>query len=64
MAQISSYIVHYNEVRLRSALGYITPADRLCGLAEEIAAERDRKLEQARSRRRLNASENQLAIAS
>ena len=64
MAQISSYIVHYNEVRLHSAIGYITPADRLCGLAEEIAAERDRKLEEARSRRRLNASENQLAIAS
>ena len=30
----------------------------------EIAAARDRKLEEARSRRRLKASENQLAIAS
>jgi len=63
MSQISSYIVHYNEVRLHSAIGYITPADRLCGLAEEIAAERDRKLEEARARRRRGTNEERLAIA-
>lgn len=38
--------------RLHSALGYITPADKLNGLEEVIFAERDRKLEQARERRR------------
>ena len=43
---------HYNEVRLHSALGYITPADKLAGLEDVIFAERDRKLEEARGQRR------------
>ena len=63
MSQIRSYILHYNEVRLHSAIGYITPADRLCGLDKEIAAERDRKLEEARARRRSTANNERLAIA-
>ena len=33
-------------------LGYVTPADKLIGLEKEIFAERDRKLEEARERRR------------
>jgi len=45
-------VEHYNCVRLHSALGYVTPADKLNGLAEEIHAKRDRKLEAARERRR------------
>ena len=61
--QISGYVKHYNEVRLHSAIGYITPADCLCGLTEEIHAERDRKLEEARSRRR-QVSDQSLAMAS
>jgi putative transposase len=36
---------------LHSALGYVTPADKLTGLEKEIFAERDRKLEEARQRR-------------
>ena len=48
---VSSYVEHYNHVRLHSAVGYITPADKLYGLAEVIFAERDRKLEEARQRR-------------
>jgi putative transposase len=48
---VASYVKHYNEVRLHSALRYITPADKLAGLEEEIFAERDRKLEEARARR-------------
>jgi transposase InsO family protein len=50
--RISSYVAHYNTVRLHSALGYVTPADKLIGLEKEIFDERDRKLEEARERRR------------
>lgn len=50
---VAAYVEHYNGVRLHSAIGYVTPADKLNGLAEEIHAERDRKLEEARERRRL-----------
>jgi transposase InsO family protein len=47
-----TYVVHYNEVRLHSAVGYVTPMDKLAGLEEEIFSERDRKLEAARDRRK------------
>jgi putative transposase len=47
----ATYVEHYNTVRLHSALGYVTPADKLAGLDVEIFAERDRKLEEARERR-------------
>jgi transposase InsO family protein len=49
---VASFVTHYNEVRLHSALGYLTPADKLAGLEQAIFAERDRKLEVARQRRR------------
>ena len=49
-AKLSGYVAHYNH-RLHSAIGYVTPADKLNGLAAEIHAERDRKLEKARARR-------------
>jgi len=49
--KVASYVDHYNQVRLHSALGYITPADKLAGLEDVIFAERDRKLEEARQRR-------------
>jgi putative transposase len=48
---VSSYVDHYNDARLHSALGYLTPADKLNGLDHVIFAERDRKLEEARQRR-------------
>lgn len=48
---VSTYVEHYNHVRLHSAVGYITPADKLNGLADVIFAERDRKLDEARQRR-------------
>jgi len=62
--QISTYVKHYNEVRLYSAIGYITPADCLCGLGDQIHAERDRKLEEARVRRRTKSKDKSLALAS
>jgi transposase InsO family protein len=50
--RVTSEFVHtYNEQRLHSALGYITPRDMLEGRQQAIHAERDRKLEAARERR-------------
>ena len=49
---VEDFVNHYNHKRLHSAIGYITPADMLAGRAAEIFAERDRKLEAARERRR------------
>lgn len=48
---VASFVKHYNHVRLHSAIGYLTPADKLAGREQEIFAERDRKLEAARERR-------------
>jgi transposase InsO family protein len=49
---VEKYIVHYNTVRLHSAIGYVTPADKLNGRDQEIFKERDRKLEEARELRK------------
>ena len=51
---VSKYVDQYNNDRLHSALGYITPADKLHGREEEIFAERDRKLHEAREKRARN----------
>ena len=50
---VSRYVEHYNMVRLHSAIGYVTPKDKLEGRETEIFAERDRKLAAARQRRRV-----------
>jgi putative transposase len=50
---VSGYVDHYNNVRLNSAVGYITPKDMLAGRQLEIQAERDRKLEAARKQRQI-----------
>jgi transposase InsO family protein len=49
---VSDYVTHYNEVRLHSAVGYVTPQDKLEGREAEIFAERDRKLADAREYRK------------
>ena len=49
---VGEFVEHYNTVRLHSALGYVTPKDRLESRHTEIYAARDRKLEAARAARR------------
>ena len=49
---VARYVGYYNTVRLHSALGYVTPQAKLDGREKEIFAARDRKLEQARERRK------------
>lgn len=49
---VGKYVKEYNELRLHSAIGYITPKDKLEGNADRIHLERDRKLEGARQARK------------
>jgi len=58
--RVAEYVRHYNEARLHSAIGYVTPADKLAGLEKAIFAERDRKLEEARARRQRARQEERL----
>jgi len=50
---VQGYVEHYNNTRLNSAIGYITPKDMLAGRQQEIHSERDRRLEKARRQRQL-----------
>jgi putative transposase len=49
---VADYVVHYNTVRLHSAIGYVAPKDKLEGRDREIFAARDRKLSEAREHRK------------
>ena len=49
---VARYVQHYNTVRLHSAIGYITPADKLAGREEAIFQQRDQRLAAARDWRR------------
>lgn len=50
---IADFVTHYNHVRLHSAIGYVTPADKLAGREQAIWDARDRTLEAAREHRRI-----------
>ena len=49
---VAEFVTEYNTHRLHSAIGYVTPQDMLDGRQAEIQADRDKKLEAARERRR------------
>jgi putative transposase len=49
---VSDFVVHYNTVRLHSAIGYVSPKDKLEGRDKDIFDQRDRKLTEARERRK------------
>ena len=49
---VEGYVEHYNNVRLNSAIGYITPKDMRAGHQQEIQVERDRKLDAAKEQRK------------
>lgn len=48
---VTEFTDHYNQTRLHSAIGYVTPQDKLEGRDRDIFTERDRKLAEARQRR-------------
>jgi putative transposase len=50
---VDGYLEHYNNVRLNSAVGYVTPMDMQAGPHQEIHVDRDRKLEAARKQRQI-----------
>jgi transposase InsO family protein len=57
---VAHFVRHYNEVRLHSAIQYITPADKLAGRAEAILAARDAKLAAAREARRVRRQQERI----
>ncbi len=48
---VANFVLRYNTVRLHSAIGYVTPKDKLEGRAEAVQVERERRLQAARERR-------------
>ena len=60
---VARFVAHYNTVRLHSAIGYVTPRDKLLGLDAEIFDARDHKLAQARERRAAARQRQRAAVA-
>jgi len=59
---VGNYVQHYNNVRLHSAIGYVTPADKLAGREKIIFEQRDQKLADARDKRAARRAGNASAI--
>ena len=58
-----TFVDHYNQVRLHSAIGYIAPADRLANRHCSIFQQRDLKLEAARKIRKHQRQQLAAAVA-
>lgn len=50
---VAEYVEYYNNKRLHSAIGYISPKDKLDGKENTIFESRNRKLEEARKTRKI-----------
>ena len=59
---VDGFVEYYNNERLHSAIGYITPKDKLEGREKEIFAERDRKLHEAREVRKIRRREQKQVV--
>jgi transposase InsO family protein len=59
---VAHYVQHYNEVRLHSGIGYVTPRDRLEGRDQAIWESRRRMLAEARIARRAGRQPPAMAI--
>jgi transposase InsO family protein len=60
---VADYVAEYNDARLHSAIGYITPKDKLLGRAEVIFAQRKQKLAGAAAKRAAAQEEHHAAAA-
>lgn len=61
---VAAYVEDYNQHRLHSSIGYVTPADKLAGRAPEIIANREQKLVEARQCRANNRQLQSQRLAS
>ena len=59
---VAEFVTCCNEVRLHSAIRYVTPTDKLAGRERVIFEERDRKLDVARDRRRAVREASRAAV--
>ena len=58
---VAEFVEYYNNERLHSAIRYVTPKDKLEGHSETILAERERKLDAARQKRKQRRKERKEA---
>jgi len=58
---VAEFVTHYNTVRLHSAIGCVTLADKLAGREKAIWCERKRKLAAAEARRHTAQTESAAA---
>jgi hypothetical protein len=57
---VEKYVHHYNENRLHSAIGYVTPGDKLEVREKKFFQQRDKKLEVVREKR-MKKGKNKIA---